>query len=122
MSADPSRNQETRNAQARRALLAEFGALGTSELAPGTWALAVPDANSHPVYPAFQFAADGRLHPVVSEVLTRFAVSDMSAWQAALWFTRPTGWLQDRRPVDLLATEPDAVLLAARAFSARPFY
>jgi uncharacterized protein (DUF2384 family) len=38
----------------------------------------------------------------------------VSAWQAALWFVGPNGWLGSRRPVDLLESEPDAVVAAAR--------
>jgi uncharacterized protein (DUF2384 family) len=36
-------------------------------------------------------------------------------WQMALWFTTPSPWLDGRRPVDLLHSDPEAVLRAATA-------
>lgn len=122
MSAAASHSQERRNTQSQRALLAEFGALGAANVATGVQALAVVDENSERVYPSFQFTPDGHLLPVVRDVLATFESEDMSDWQKALWFTTPTGWLRDQRPVDLLASDPDAVLAGARALVARPFF
>ena len=35
-------------------------------------------------------------------------------WTLATWFARPNGWLQGRRPLDLLDSQPDLVVCAAR--------
>jgi hypothetical protein len=41
--------------------------------------------------------------------------TELDAWQVAVWFARPNGWLNDARPVDQLARNLPAVLNAARA-------
>ena len=65
------------------------------------------------LYPAFQFDGDGRPKPVVAEVLQ--ALGKRGPWQIASWFATPNGWLSDdRRPVDVMDTDPDAVVNAAR--------
>jgi len=40
--------------------------------------------------------------------------SVFDGWTLCAWFAQPNSWLNDRRPVDLLDTEFDAVLYAAR--------
>lgn len=124
--------QAQRNAVARSALLEEFGALRSHEVAElagsraanraalaNRWraegkvdAVAVGDEL---LYPGFQFTPEGRPRPVVGAAL-RLLRSDphTTDWQAALWFTTPTGWLAGRRPVDLLDEDPDAVVEAAQ--------
>jgi len=65
------------------------------------------------VYPAFQFEG-GRPIKVIQEVLEAFG-GRKAPWKLALWFTSNNGWLPDSaRPVDLLATNPQAVADAAR--------
>jgi Protein of unknown function (DUF2384) len=124
--------QARRNAEARDALLGEFGGLRSAEVAElagsraanraalaNRWRaegrlVAVP-VGDELVYPGFQFGADGRPHPTVGAALAELRRQPgLSDWQAALWFASPTGWLGGRRPVDLLDTEPDAVAEAAR--------
>lgn len=65
-------------------------------------------------YPRFQFdLEEGKPHPVIAGVLKRFG-RKLQGWQIALWFVSNNGWLPgDAKPVDLLATAPDAVLEAA---------
>ena len=64
-------------------------------------------------YPAFQFDGDGRPKPVVAKVLQ--ALGKRGPWQTASWFATPNGWLSDDRPpVDVMDTDPDAVVNAAR--------
>ena len=126
----PAVLQARRNAEARRALLEEYGdltAAGVSELAGSSAhnrsALATRwrkegriFAVSHQGalrYPVFQFGADGRPLPVVNQALRVFTEAGMSEWEIALWFTTRTGWLGDRRPVDLLEQDPEAVREAA---------
>jgi hypothetical protein len=126
-----------RTAEARVALLREFGAWSAAEVAEragssasnrsalaSAWraagrALAV-DWHGRPVYPAFQFGPDGQPRPVITRVLAQLARAGLTDWQAALWFASPTGWLDDRRPVDLLDDDPEAVERAASAFDQRP--
>jgi hypothetical protein len=38
---------------------------------------------------------------------------DISDWGVALWFTAANGWLDGKRPVDLLKDEPEEVIQAA---------
>lgn len=65
-------------------------------------------------YPRFQFDREsGRPYPVVAEVLKRFG-ERLQGWQIALWFASRNAWLpDDAKPVDLLATAPEAVRAAA---------
>jgi hypothetical protein len=76
--------------------------------------------NGSAVFPAFQFDADVQPRPAVASVLTHLRAAGLSDWQQALWFNAATGWLGDRRPVDLLDTDPAAVIAAAAAFHERP--
>ena len=49
---------------------------------------------------------------MISKVLA--ALGDaVGAWQTALWFVTPNGWLASEKPVDLLDREPSALLDAA---------
>jgi hypothetical protein len=124
--------QARRNAEARTALLREFGALRSHQVAElarsrasnraalaNRWraeqrVLAVPVADEL-LYPGFQFTEEGRPHPAVSPVLMALrSETSVSDWQAALWFVGANGWLGGRRPVDLLDEEPQAVVEAAR--------
>jgi uncharacterized protein (DUF2384 family) len=52
--------------------------------------------------------------------LEHLRAAGLDDWQAALWFANPTGWLDDRRPVDVLAGEAEAVETAAAQFNDRP--
>jgi hypothetical protein len=123
--------QARRNAEARTALMTEFGALTASQVAgfsgseaknrsalAGRWRregrLVAVEHHGTIFYPAFQFDADGRPRRVVEDVLKLLDDPEMSPWQQALWFTTANGWLDGRRPVDLLETEPAAVVAAAR--------
>jgi hypothetical protein len=124
--------QARRNAQTRTALLEEFGALRSHEVAElahsrasnraalaNRWrsehrVVAVP-VRDELLYPGFQFSAEGRPKPVVGTAL-EWLRSDphTTDWQAALWFATPTSWLGGRRPVDVMDEDPDAVIDAAR--------
>lgn len=120
------------NADARTALLVEFKAYKADQLAsrlvaridaaaasdPGAlWeiegrVLSVPFAEDR-WFPAFQFGDNGEpleaLRPILAALSTRLK----GEWQKALWFTTPSSWLHGRRPVDLLHSDPDAVVHAA---------
>lgn len=121
--------QARRNADGRQELFKEFGALTSAEIgemagskSPNRAALAhkwksdrrifaVPHQGVN-YFPGFQFSKDGQPLPVIAAILAVLA-ERRSAWGLALWFTSRTGWLGDRRPVDLLESEPDAVVEAA---------
>lgn len=122
--------QARRNAEAREALLREFGAVTSSEVADLAGSRAKNRAalanrwrkegrifavthRGQTYFPGFQFGADGRPLPVVAEVL-RALGEDAPAWQTALWFTGANGWLGGARPVDLLTGEPGRVAAAAQ--------
>lgn len=65
--------------------------------------------------PMFQFdLADLSIRSGPQAVLRELS-GDFDGWTRAAWFARPTAWLQGRRPVDLLASNLNAVLGAARA-------
>jgi hypothetical protein len=71
-------------------------------------------ARERDVYPAFQFSDDHKPMKVVQSVLEIFA-DRKTPWKIALWFTSNNGLLADSaRPVDLLETDPQAIIQAAR--------
>jgi hypothetical protein len=125
------------SAEARLALVSEHGAWTAAEVAEragststnrsalaSSWRAAARvlgvEWKSRTVFPAFQFGADGQPRPVVADILTHLRRSGLDDWQAALWFASPTGWLGDRRPVDVLTQDPGAVEAAAAQFDDRP--
>jgi hypothetical protein len=70
-------------------------------------------ARERDVYPAFQFE-DGKPIKAVQQVLEAFG-GRKAPWKLALWFTSNNGWLPDSaRPVDLLVSDPHAVIDAAQ--------
>lgn len=122
--------QARRNAEARALLLREFGALTSAEVAEfvGSEArnrsslahrwrkegrlLAVPYRGTL-LYPGFQFH-DGDVVPRMADVLRQLSLGGLTEWETALWFAAPNGWLDDRRPADLLLDDPARVVEAAR--------
>jgi hypothetical protein len=124
--------QARRNAEARNAVLEEFGALRSHQVADlaGSRAsnraalatrwraenrvVAVP-VRDELLYPGFQFTAEGRPHPAIKLALDWLRSDPHTTdWQAALWFATPTSWLGGRRPVDTLDDDSAAVGEAAR--------
>jgi hypothetical protein len=123
--------QARRNAQARAAMLEEFGALTAAEVADlagseaknssalaGRWrregrVLAVEHLGTL-YYPGFQFDSSGKPRPDIARVLRYLGSPDVTSWQQVLWFTSANGWLGGRRPVDLLDDDGDAVVAAAK--------
>ena len=70
-------------------------------------------ARERDVYPAFQFESHKPIK-AVHDVLEAFG-AHKAPWKLALWFTSNNGWLPDSaRPVDLLTTDPQAVIAAAQ--------
>ncbi len=129
--------QARRNAEARTQLLNEFGALTSAQVAElagseakntsalaGRWRregrLIAVDHQGTIYYPGFQLDAEGRPRAVVAEVLNHLDQLDTTPWQQALWFMAANGWLDGRRPVDLVDDQPGAVVSAAEAAVREP--
>lgn len=120
-----------RNAQARKAFLAEFGTLTSREVAEHAGSRAANQAalanrwkaegrvfavemGGQTLFPAFQFSDDdGQPRPIIAEILAVLQPK-LSGWQTALWFSGRNGWLGAKRPVDVLTSDPGAVAEAAR--------
>jgi hypothetical protein len=102
--------QALRNAEARQELLDEFGVLDSEEVAGQVFAI---EHRGSRYYPAFQFDANGRPRPVIGQVLLALQPYGLDGWEIALWFTTASGWLDDRRPVDLLDEDPAEIITAA---------
>ena len=129
--------QARRNAQARAQLLIEFGALTASQVAElagsdaknrsalaGRWRregrLIAVEHHGTIYYPGFQFDVDGKPKPAVAEIVRQLAEPSITPWQQALWFTSANGWLDGRRPVDMIDDDVAAVLAAAREAMREP--
>lgn len=107
--------QARRLASAKKAILKEFGSLekpeGFERLQRERKIFAVSHENATYV-PSFQFDEKGNPRPAVAKVIEILG-KDTSDWGLAIWFTTGNGWLDDRRPVDLLKDEPEQVVQAA---------
>jgi hypothetical protein len=79
---------------------------------------AVRDNGSY-LHPAVQFdMQNGRVRPVVRKLLALLPPAE-DGWGNVFWLYQPRRSLDGKRPADLLATEPDLVLKAAKeAFGA----
>lgn len=126
---EPRLLQLHRQAEARDGFLREFTTLTSAEVAElsgstarNTSALASRWKAEGKVFSVsvgradrfavFQFGDDGKPLPAVGEVVR--ILEGRSGWTLALWFAAPSGWLDGRRPADVLATDPAAVVEAAR--------
>jgi hypothetical protein len=126
----PSILQARRNAEAREALIAEFGLLSSTDVAAragsqaknkaslaNRWKqegkiFAVPHQGVV-FFPAFQFDEEGQPLRAVASILATVG-RQSEGWELALWFLASNGWLDGRRPVDLLKSEPQGVAEAAQ--------
>lgn len=129
--------QARRNVILRERLLSEFGVLsardiadlaGSSAINRGQYAHALMRAGKifsvvhqrQLLYPAFQFAAEtGVALPVIAELLPILRSRLNSDWELAMWFAVQNSWLEGERPVDLLLSNPRALVEAARLGSDR---
>ncbi|MEM9558360.1 MAG: hypothetical protein AAGC60_29170 [Acidobacteriota bacterium] len=126
----PAVLQARRNAAARHALIEEFGLLSSAEIAEiagsraknraalaSRWhregRLFAVEHRGETRFPAFQLDADGKPLDGVGEIVE--SLGGEEGWPTALWFLAINGHLGDRRPVDVLASEPEAVHAAACA-------
>jgi hypothetical protein len=126
-----------RTAEAREECLREHGAWTASEVAEragskatnrsalaSSWRSAgrIVGVEWHGqiVFPAFQFDAEAHPRAPIARVLSHLRDAGLGDWQQVLWFTTRTGWLNDRRPLDVIDSDPAAVVAAAAAFHDRP--
>lgn len=65
-------------------------------------------------YPAFQYTVGGQVRPEMQELLKTLP-ADRSGWRGAFWLYQPHARLSGASPVDLFATDPEAVFVAARS-------
>jgi hypothetical protein len=124
-----------REAEARLALLREFGAYSSEEIgelrsrAANRHALASRwrsegkvfsvDYRGRQLFPGFQFDASAAPLPVVGRVLAELPREEMSEWEVALWWVAANEWLGGERPVDVIAEDPGS-LPGAAAHLAEP--
>jgi hypothetical protein len=67
--------------------------------------------------PAFQLDPDSLAAATASRRVLAELSSAFDGWSAAHWFVTPNAWLRECTPIELLGTQLDAVLDAARADS-----
>jgi hypothetical protein len=123
-----------REARVRWETLQEFGAFTSEELADqrsqarNRHALAnrwrregrifSVELRGRRLFPGFQFdPVTFAPEPLVARVLEALPREEMSEWETALWWVAADPHLAGRRPVDLMRSEPEAVLAAAAALA-----
>lgn len=65
-------------------------------------------------YPTFQLDADNNVLPVMAEIIAIGGTDRLHQENLTVWIMSPTDSLSGARPVDLLQTDPDRVVAAAR--------
>lgn len=125
--------QARRNAEARIQLVGEFGGLSSAEVAERAGSRAKNRAalahrwkqegrilsvihQGAEIFPGFQFDENGQPREAIRTIISTLA--GRSQWGIALWFIVANGWLDGRRPVDLLESDVEAVENAARRAAA----
>lgn len=98
------RQARSRNASAPASRLVQAGRI---------FGVAMPGSRGK-LYPAWQFREDGEPLPEIKEILSVLRSADFTDWAIALWFTSPTGWLDDEVPAEALSSDPESVVEAAR--------
>ena len=119
------RAQALRNAQARGALIDEFGLLSRREAGarmdaagqagasrPAGTQLFTVDVAGVAMYPGFQFDETGSPRAVIARIVEQ-AGGFIRGWSLALWFTGANGWLGDLRPVDVIGGPDENLVVGA---------
>jgi hypothetical protein len=70
------------------------------------------------LYPAFQFAENAQPLPVVQKIL-KIVPKEARGWSLLSWFEARNAFLKNRKPSEVVASEPAAVLRAAARFYSR---
>ena len=76
--------------------------------------LALTTGSGRVVYPAFQFTGSGVV-PGIAEVVAILPEDLVSPWTVASWLVSPDAELDGERPIDLLADDETAPVLALAA-------
>jgi hypothetical protein len=139
----PAVLQARRNSAARAALIEELGLLTSAEVAELNRSEAENRAalasrwkregrifsvrhHGRDYFPGFQLRTDGPPREVIADVLKALGGGEPHArgrgWETALWFTGANGHLGGRRPVDLLESDPEAVVAAAEHEAAEVYF
>jgi hypothetical protein len=63
-----------------------------------------------------RYALDETYRPLPSMEPILAILGPVSSWSIAAWFESTNGWLKNRRPRDMIATDPRGVLRAAERF------
>jgi hypothetical protein len=122
--------QVQRNAEAHAELADEFGLLSSTDVAELAGSTAsnraatanrlrtqrkafTVDVDGAQRFPGFQFGENGRPLSVIADVLAAVG-NRLTGWELALWFTGSSDWLGGERPVDVLDSDPEPVVEAAR--------
>jgi len=71
------------------------------------------DVDGAPHDPAFQVGVDGKLLPLITRLRETAAKAGWTDTGLLQWLLSPTTYLDGRRPVDLLANDPDGVVEVA---------
>ncbi len=94
---------------------------GVSDLATRRRLLALPDAEGHVRFPAFQFTSNGRPLPGMPAILAAFAGAAASPYTVASWFVTPDALLEGETPAQWLRVgrEPSVAVEAAKRYAER---
>lgn len=69
---------------------------------------------THLTYPGFQFGPDGQPLPVIRQLRDLAESNDWTETGLIQWLCAPTTYLDGKRPVDVIATNPDRLVAVAR--------
>ena len=64
------------------------------------------------LYPAYALDIGGQPLPLIKKILVLFGETK-TPWSLAVWFGSPNSWLGNKKPKDLLTSEPEKVMEAA---------
>ena len=82
--------------------------------------LSLDTSGKRTLYPAFQFAANGRPYPEISRVLAIFSGAADSSYTIASWLVSPHPLLEQRTPAEWMhaGRDPELLFEAARRSAA----
>lgn len=127
-------SQARLHAARRQQLVEEFGLLGAADIARNVgshagnvgataarWAakgqiFSVETGGRNLGYPGFQFDPETARPIAVIEAILAIIGDRLNSWGLAFWFVSGVGFLDDRRPVDLLVCDPESVVAYAQSY------
>ncbi len=69
--------------------------------------------NGKDLFPLYALDEGGQPLPVIKKTLALFG-DKKTPWSIAIWFGTPNSWLGNKKPKDLVLTQPDDVYMAAK--------